>query len=72
MADYPTQEVNAILTAALRKRTKRHAAEVTSDRLGDAVTRWADQFTAEELDMIGMIRNRLSVIASDEPAADHA
>lgn len=42
---------------------KRHPAEVTADRLGAAVERWGDQFTAQERDMIGLIRHRLDTIA---------
>lgn len=46
-------------------RCRRHPAEVTSDRLGDAVERWHDKFTGEERDMIGLIRVRLEEIAED-------
>ena len=65
MTEYPTREVGDILRAALsgKRRAQRHPAEVTSDRLGDAVTKWADQFTPEELDMVGQIRHRLETIA---------
>ena len=45
---------------------RRHPAEVTSDRLLDAVERWHDKFTGEERDMIGMIRHALSEIAEGE------
>jgi len=47
---------------------RRHPAEVTSDRLGDAVERWHDRFTPGERDMIGQIRNRLEEIAEDTGA----
>jgi hypothetical protein len=68
---YPAKEVGEILGAALRgkKSTKRHPAEVTSDRLGDAVTRYADQFTPEEMDMVGQIRHRLETIAERATSA---
>ena len=46
-------------------KSRRHPAEVTSDRLGDAVQRWNEQFTPEERDMVGKIRYRLEVIAED-------
>lgn len=46
-------------------RYRRHPAEVTSDRLGDAVERWTEQFTPEERDMVGRIRIRLEEIAED-------
>jgi hypothetical protein len=42
---------------------RRHPAEVTSDRLGAAVSRWGHQFTPEERDMVGVIRHRLEQIA---------
>lgn len=35
--------------------TRRHPAELTSDRLADASERWNDKFTGEELDMIGTL-----------------
>lgn len=44
----------------------RHPAEVTADRLGDAVTRWAGKFDAGEKDMIGMIIHALRQIAEGE------
>lgn len=56
--------VGAIIDSALRgNRSRRHPAEVTSDRLGDAVNRWGNQFEAGELDMVGVIRARLEQIA---------
>ena len=45
---------------------RRHPAEVTSDRLLDAVERWHDKFTGEERDMIGQIRQALFEIAEGE------
>jgi len=47
----------------------RHPAEVTSDRLLDAVQRWHDKFEGDELDMIGMIRHALQQIADGERGA---
>jgi hypothetical protein len=43
--------------------TKRHPAEVTSDRLLDAVGRWHEKFTGAERDAIGVIRYALDEIA---------
>jgi hypothetical protein len=43
---------------------RRHSAEVTSDRLVDAVDRWWGKFTSEERDMIGRIRHALNQIAT--------
>jgi len=43
--------------------TRRHPAEVTSDRLADAGERWFDKFTSEERDMIGRLRTALERIA---------
>lgn len=51
---------------ARHKTGRRHRAEVTSDRLGDDVTKWHDQFTPAELDMVGVIRHRLEQIAEGE------
>lgn len=44
----------------------RHPAEVTADRLGDAVTRWADKFDGAERDEIGHIIHALRQIAEGE------
>jgi hypothetical protein len=65
------RNVRRILDDALatHRRThphRRHAAEVTSDRLGDAVTKWGDRFSGEELDMVARIRQRLEEIAEGE------
>ncbi len=62
---YPVREVGAIISAALRdaKTTKRHPAEVTSDRLGNATTTWRHLFTGEELDLVAQIRHALEEIA---------
>lgn len=43
--------------------TKRHPAEVTSDRLAEASERWCDKLTGVERDMIGCIRHALEEIA---------
>ena len=65
MAEYPKDAVAAIISNGLRrvKTSRRHPAEVTSDRLGEAVTRWHDQFTPEERDAVAVIRARLEEIA---------
>ncbi|MER5608319.1 hypothetical protein AB0F93_03685 [Micromonospora tulbaghiae] len=62
---YPVAEVRSVLDRALSemKRTRRHPAEVTSDRLGDASRRWGAVFTGAELDAIGQIRQALEEIA---------
>lgn len=44
---------------------RRHPAEVTSDRLGDAVERWHEWFTPQERDMVAAIRSRLEDIAEE-------
>jgi len=49
---------------------RRHPAEVTSDRLLDAVERWPDKFDGGERDMIGVIRNRLNQIADEAESAN--
>lgn len=45
---------------------KRHPAEVTSDRLADAVDRWYDKFDGQERDYIAAIRHALEEIAEGE------
>jgi hypothetical protein len=47
------------------KARKRHPAEVTSDRLLQAVTKY-EGWTPEERDMVGIIRNRLELIAQQK------
>jgi hypothetical protein len=42
---------------------RRHPASVTADRLGTAVEKWGDQFTPEELDMVGVLIDRLDQIS---------
>ena len=44
-------------------RYRRHPAEVTSDRLGDAVTDWYDLMTGSERDAIAEVRQVLEEIA---------
>jgi hypothetical protein len=44
---------------------RRHPAQVTSDRLGDAVERWWEKFSGEDRDAIGRIRYVLEEIAED-------
>ncbi len=57
--------VAAIIRTAGRtaRLPRRHPAEVTSDRLGDAVTNWGDRLEPDELDMIARIRQALEEIA---------
>lgn len=59
----------AIISEALanHKSKKRHPAEVTSDRLGEATKAWPEHFTPGELDMIATIRYRLQNIAETGP-----
>ncbi len=66
--EYPAKEVGAVIDAALRdarkaKPSRRHPAEVTSDRLGDAVSRWGDLLTGKEKDMIAQLRDAFEEIA---------
>ena len=68
---YPAKEVRAIIDKALRgTRVRRHPAEVTSDRLGDAAARWHDQFTGTQLDAISEIRDVLERIAENVGEAE--
>ncbi|WP_195167781.1 hypothetical protein [Mycobacteroides abscessus] len=45
------------------KRTRRHPAEVTSDRLADAYELWHEKFDGAERDMISRLRIALDQIA---------
>jgi hypothetical protein len=48
------------------KVSRRHPAEVTSDRLAEALDKWPDAFTGAEHDAIAQIRHRLEQIAEGE------
>lgn len=48
------------------RRSRRHPAEVTSDRLGDALDRWPEYFDGPDRDAIAQIRSRLEAIASGD------
>ena len=66
---YPAKAVGKAIAKAIRESgpwPRRHSAEVTSDRLGDAVTKWGGEFTGAELDMVAHIRHRLEQIAEGE------
>ena len=43
--------------------SKRHPAEVTADRLAEALEKWPDAFDGRDRDMIGEIRQQLQNIA---------
>ena len=45
------------------KRTRRHPADVTADRLEDAATTWRELFEGRELDDIGFVLHALREIA---------
>jgi len=60
-----------IAAKAARHGYRRHPAEVTSDRLGDAVGKWHGKFSGEERDMVAQIRQRLEEIA-EEAGSDSA
>lgn len=65
---YPTEAVRGAFDSALKgaRRGRRHPAEVTSDRLLDAVERWHDRFTGPQRDAIAAIRSVLEEIAEQE------
>lgn len=60
---YPAKQVAAAIKAATRGRGRRNRAEIASDALGDAVTKYRDLFTGRELDDIASIRQALEDIA---------
>jgi len=47
---------------------QRHPAEITCDRLGDALDKWPGFFDARLRDMVGEIRAQLDMIAETQPA----
>lgn len=49
----------------LRQRHPRHPAEVTADRLGDALDKWPDKFDGADCDMVAQIRHILNTIAEE-------
>lgn len=54
------------MTLAHRRRSRRHGAEVISDKLLEALDRWPDAFDSNDRDAIGLIRNTLGEIADGE------
>ena len=50
---------------SFRQRHPRHPAEVTADRLGDALDKWPDRFDAAARDAVAQIRNILNDIAEE-------
>jgi hypothetical protein len=64
---YPKAAVREAFTNARRGlgQSRRHPAEVTSDRLGDAASRWSSHFSGEELDAIALVRQALERIAGN-------
>lgn len=48
------------------QRHPRHPAEVTSDRLGDHLTRWHDRMTPGERDEFSRVRDVLERIAEED------
>jgi hypothetical protein len=68
MSDPRQDRVNAIITESLRgmraaKRTQRHPCEVTSDRLGDHLTKYADRLSGADRDAFSHVRHLLEEIA---------
>lgn len=49
---------------------RRHPAEVTADRLADALDRWPDRFDGHLRDAIGELRYTLATIANDARNGD--
>lgn len=48
-----------------RQRHPRHPAEVTADRLADAMEKWPDRFNAGDRDAVAQIRHILNNIAEE-------
>ena len=48
-----------------RQRSPRHPAEVTADRLGDALEKWPDKFDGGDRDMVSQIIHILTTIAEE-------
>lgn len=67
MADPIAAAIKAAISDSKRSgRTRSHPAEVTADRLGDALDRWPDKFDGAERDAIASIRQALFEIAEGE------
>ncbi len=45
---------------------RRHPADVTADRLGDALDKWPDAFDGGDRDMIGQLIHILRTIAEGD------
>lgn len=50
---------------------KRHPAEVTADRLGEAYEKWYDKFDGAELDMISQLKHAFDEIAEQPEYFTH-
>lgn len=48
------------------RRPRRHPAQVTSDRLAEAVDRWADRLDGATLDEIAHVRYELERITTED------
>lgn len=70
--EYPSAAIGSAIRDALARstsgsrRTRRHPALVTADRLGDAVSDWSDKFSGDERDAVGIIIQVLNEIAEGE------
>lgn len=53
----------------MRRYRSRHPAEVTADRLGEALQKWPDDFDGGDRDMVGQIIHILQQIADRQRAA---
>lgn len=72
-----TDRVNRIISDALKRHkanerqvrgvTRRHPADVTADRLGEATQKWT--FTGAELDAIAVVIDALRAIAINDGGA---
>jgi hypothetical protein len=55
---------------SFRQRHPRHPAEVTADRLADAVDKWPDRFDGGDRDAVAQIRHILNDIAENAGRTD--
>jgi hypothetical protein len=71
--DARTKRIRAAFTSALAAtpRGRRHPAEVTSDRLGDASATWGDLMSGQELDALALVRQALEEIANGTRTRDN-
>ena len=63
--DYAGRNDSGSGKQSFRQRYPRHPAEVTADRLADALDKWPERFDAGDRDAVAQIRHILNDIAEE-------